>query len=381
MMKGKSNDILPGAEPTVIYKLNLSAIQIGDIILTATPGTQSRLIRAVTGGDYSHAILVVKHPNGIESSDFGVVRFRLDRFAIRNKQNIKVLRLKGAKPKNFDNIIKQFANDQTAKEYAEYDVLTALFSAVPRFEKQRYFCSQLIAASFKEAAVPGFEQIKPEKFSPETLASSELFQMVEGALIETNISEFKFKPAYLDGINEQSPNERLTVAKQNVIKSVQSVYDSYGIKIGNLDEALIELSNFYTAGLDAATEIDRALYASMVHNRISELGRDCWPATSDSFFIDFDVSNAINYGGMGTDKQKELLDFYANEVVIAKETLRERDEFIDLLKIAYLRSGLASLRYYLAGCWDFYIMHRRCFFALERSVEMLERAIARDQAS
>lgn len=370
-MKGNSNDGFTSGGPEALFKLNLSLLQPGDVILTATPDYQSRIIRAVTGGDFSHAILVVKHPNAVEASDFGVVQFRLDRFVARDRKNVRVLRVKGPKPKDFERTVIRFAGAQTAKEYADYDVLTALFSRVPRFETRRFFCSQLVATCLKEVKVSGFEQIKPEKVSPETLASSDLFFDVENALVEVDGSSLAFRPAYFDGRNGQSPNERFTNASQRVVKAVLSIFEKHGCDIASLEDALTGLAKLHLEDADFIVEVDQALHAAMVHNRIAEIGRDCWPSNSDEFFIDFIVRNAIVAGGIDAVQQKNLLDFYSHELAIASETLRERDEFITAAKAAYLVSGLESIRYYLAGCWDFYLMHRRVFLTIERAVKIL----------
>jgi hypothetical protein len=104
-------------QPTDCYLLRVERLHAGDIILTKSPGQAgSELIRAVTFSDYSHAILVlnVDPPYGIESSDYGVVKFRLDRFAVREPQNIAVRRVRS---RHFENV-----DVQTVVSFCDGDV-------------------------------------------------------------------------------------------------------------------------------------------------------------------------------------------------------------------------------------------------------------------
>jgi hypothetical protein len=165
-----------------------------------------------------------------------------------------------------------------------------------------------------------------------------------------------------------------------VAEAVQSIYKKHGRDIGNLNDAMIGLCKLHLENAAFIMEVDQALLAAMVYNRIAEIGRDCWPANSDDFFTDIIVRNAIVLGGINAIQQKSLLEFYSNELAIAEETLRERDELITAVKAAYVASGLESIRYYLAGCWDFYLMHRRAFLAMERAAKMLRTQLDMDKA-
>lgn len=370
MKKRGSKDAI-GPDGTV-YALNLKVLTPGDIVLTSSPGQPiSEIIKAVTGGKFSHAILIVKLPNGIESTDFGVVRFRLDRFVAREARNVRVLRLKGSAPSDFVNRLVRHADSQMAKEYAEFDVLTALFSRVPRFEKGRFFCSQLVAACYQEAQVSLFAGVKHEKVSPAMLASCDLLEDVENALVPVKLSDFPYRPAHFDGSNSQSPNERLIEATQKVANIVRPVFAKHKIEIASFNDAIINLARNYLENGEFIEEIDRALIGAMLECKIGEIARECWPADSDDFFLDFYVRNAIALSQIDKSKQNSLLEFYDKQIAVATETLQERDEFITAAKSAYLYSGLESIRFYLAACWDFYLMHKRQFLVMKRAADMI----------
>jgi hypothetical protein len=53
-------------------KLNESALQIGDIILTTTTDLLSKGIRKVTGSDISHALICVESYSVIDATGDGV---------------------------------------------------------------------------------------------------------------------------------------------------------------------------------------------------------------------------------------------------------------------------------------------------------------------
>lgn len=367
--RGTKEPLRPDA---TVYALDLRVLTPGDIVLTTSPGQPvSEIIKAVTGGKFSHAILVVKLPNGIESSDYGVVRFRLDRFVARNPNNIRVLRYNSSLPDDFAARLVRYADSQVAKEYAELDVLTALFSRVPRLEKGRFFCSQLVAACYQEAQINLFPKIAAEKVSPAMIATSSLLDDVKNAIKPVNLSDFPYQPTYFDGPNSQSPTEMLMEAFQKAAGKVRPVFLKHGIEVESLNDAMVSLNRSCLAKETFVEEIDRALFGAMIEARIGEIGRECWPADSDDFFLDFYVRNAIILGKISTSKQKLLLNFYDAQLEIAGETLTERDEFITAAKGAYLYSGLESTRFYLAACWDFYLMHKRQFLTMKRAAEMI----------
>src|SRR5580698_1942677 len=52
--------------------LDVSMLRAGDVILTAKEGFEPELIQTVTGGNYSHAVLVIAPCLWFESEDEGV---------------------------------------------------------------------------------------------------------------------------------------------------------------------------------------------------------------------------------------------------------------------------------------------------------------------
>ena len=78
-----------------VYVLDISMLKGGDIILTSSPWkAESFVILTATGGDFSHAILVLEPPDAMESANAGVAKYRLDRFCVRSLDNILVRRVK-----------------------------------------------------------------------------------------------------------------------------------------------------------------------------------------------------------------------------------------------------------------------------------------------
>ena len=55
-----------------VFALDASKLRPGDVILTSSPGQfGSNIIRLATGGDYSHAVLVVRPPTAWNQRTMG----------------------------------------------------------------------------------------------------------------------------------------------------------------------------------------------------------------------------------------------------------------------------------------------------------------------
>jgi hypothetical protein len=54
-------------------------LQPGDIVLTATPGKISKVVRRATKGEVSHAMICVQHGSTIDSTDGGVQASNIQR--------------------------------------------------------------------------------------------------------------------------------------------------------------------------------------------------------------------------------------------------------------------------------------------------------------
>jgi hypothetical protein len=381
MKKGHADE----PQPIDCHLLDVQALRVGDVLLTSSPGQPvSELIRAVTHADYSHAILVISldPPYAIESSDYGVVKFRLDRFAVREPLNIAVRRVRPSLiAKAHVQDVVRFAERMVTREYADREVLAALFERMPRLEQGKFFCSQLIAEAYGSAGVTLVPQRRPERTTPGMLADSDVFDKVTGFLRFCRASDLPLLPAFLDGPNPQSPAEKEAEARQRAFRMVEPVFARHEHHVTDYFDALHELADVWRSGQTYTAELDQAFAAAIMESGLLYLTAKCFPGHADGLFLDFYVRHAIVLGQMPAQKQRELLERYRLEQHRIQRANEERDKDVTAFKQAYLASGLEAMRLHLAGCWEAFLVSRRLELARQRAIEVLERSLeGHDQA-
>jgi hypothetical protein len=373
MKSGNADDL----QMVNCYLLDVQALRPGDIILTSSPGQPvSEIIRAVTNSNYSHAILVLNPPYAIESSDFGVVKFRLDRFAVREPQNITVLRVQASVGAKADlGQVVRFAERLVTKEYADREVLAALFERIPRLEQGKFFCSQLVAEAYRSAQIVLVADRRPERTTPGMLANSKILEEVKGILRFNMASELIFFPAFFDGSNRQSPVELETVARQKAFQKVKLCFTKHGHDVSDYFDALNKLAEVWSICQSYTEELDQAFASAIMESGLPYLLGKCYPGHADVFFIDFYVRNAIVLGQISINQQRKLLEYYLSEQKQIQAVNEERSGDVDAFKQAYLSSGLEAVRLHLAGCWEAFITGKRIESAQQRAIEILECSI------
>jgi len=359
--------------PEDCFPIDTSVLAPGDIVLTASPGQPvSEIIRALTNSDFSHAILVLDLPYAVESSDYGVVKFRLDRFAVRELRNIAIRRLRPDLRRQLRlKEVLDFAEQTISREYAERDVLTALFARVPRMESGTFFCSQLVCAAYEKGGVPLVNR-PPEKVSPGMLAESPLLDNVELRLRHVETHQLPYLPTFLDGPNPQTPVEAEISARQEAFRQVAPVFARYGMVVQDFNDTFKKLINAWDEGKSFVPELDRAFANALTDSGFVSLPQKVAPADADIFFIDFYVRHAIVRGDMPEYQRWKLLEFYAKELPRVKKTNEERDVAVTIYKEAYLKVPLESLRLQLAVTWQVYLASRRMQHAYEHAKRILE---------
>lgn len=259
MIKGNVvGDFTPTSD-IKLYRLDLSKLRPGDVILTRSPGYfESWAIRTVTWSDFSHAILVVSLPNGIEAADVGVERFRLDNRVARSPNNIKVLR---PRPEfKFDSLaLTKSADGLLERAYADRDAKLSILRFVPQQERGRFFCSQLVAQCFLDAGLSIVQNALPLKTTPKMIAKSNIFEPNKGAILETSASQLRFTPLLFDGPNTPTPNQEAILASQRAFEKVQPIFKQKGIDVDSRPMALLALAAAFQRSDPCAPELDEVL--------------------------------------------------------------------------------------------------------------------------
>jgi hypothetical protein len=162
------------ASPKTFYIFDPDAIQPGDILLTRSPSAISLAIRKITKTEYSHAAICIDYGHFIEAIGSGVCRFNVMAVGVRDRSNIRLLRLNRAIPN-----AAQIAG--TAAEHAHqdllrgYTVLGAVGVKVPTLKKPdeaALFCSQLVVEAYDKVQYPLLPGKKAKKIAPGHLVES-----------------------------------------------------------------------------------------------------------------------------------------------------------------------------------------------------------------
>jgi hypothetical protein len=176
--------------PKTFYVFDPDAIQPGDILLTRAPSAISLAIRKVTKTEYSHAAICIDYGHFIEAIGSGVCRFNVMAVGVRDRTNIRLLRLNRTIPN-----AAQVAG--TAAEHAHQDLLrgyTALGAVgvvVPSPKKPdeaALFCSQLVVEAYDKVPFSLLPGKKAKKIAPGHLVDSPSLEDVTDPALRQVIS-------------------------------------------------------------------------------------------------------------------------------------------------------------------------------------------------
>jgi len=125
------------------YILNDDLLLPGDIILTTTVHKTSKLIRIVTGGEYSHAMLYVGGQSCIDSTGNGVQAHNTQRMLFESPQFCKVLRYKDTISQELLESVLDFVRTKVGTAYSIPEAIHAGLKDKKYSDQQnRQFCSR-----------------------------------------------------------------------------------------------------------------------------------------------------------------------------------------------------------------------------------------------
>jgi permuted papain-like amidase YaeF/Yiix C92 family enzyme len=166
-------------------RLNASVLQRGDVILTTTTAAVSKVIRAGTKSDISHAMICVQHSSVIDAANDGVQARNTQRLFFDDRCSLHVFRLKaGLSPEQAQSVC-QFVRQRVGSEYSIKEALRTAVGGSDQWSRKQ-FCSRLVAQAYAAADIKLVHN--PNYCSPADLAKSSLLVSVEGA-IETVTEE------------------------------------------------------------------------------------------------------------------------------------------------------------------------------------------------
>lgn len=143
------------------FSLNAN-IEIGDIILINSNTKFGNLIKKVTCGEFSHASMIFNHGKIIEALTSSVQATSVGHIQVRNKNNIKILRLKSFSDEKYrEESQKKICEYASNLLYKKYDFKGAFFSIFEKdeiFNTEKFFCSYLVSDIFNNIGVKFFQK-------------------------------------------------------------------------------------------------------------------------------------------------------------------------------------------------------------------------------
>ncbi len=164
------------------------SIRPGDILFSARRGVSGKIVRGVTWGEVSHAMICVRHNSFIDSTMEGVLAHNIQRLFFEDDESVFHFRLReGVSPEKLAAIT-EYARSQVGTRYSLPEAARSVI-AVRKPRTRQQFCSRLVAQAYEKA---GFELVPdPDYCSPEVLRNSPLLQ--ELSVHTETVSEEEFE--------------------------------------------------------------------------------------------------------------------------------------------------------------------------------------------
>ncbi|MDP4573353.1 YiiX/YebB-like N1pC/P60 family cysteine hydrolase [Pseudomonas sp. LPH60] len=212
----------PAQPASCCFLLDVSKLQVGDILLSRNDALQSNLIRSATGSGFSHAALFV-HDGGvlIEAIKTGVKLSSMLGRAALTRASIKVLRLK-------EQIIldkARLASVAKSHVHKRYSLKGALLTQIataraPTADEDRLFCSQLIASAFAQCGVPLSGQ-PAHLMTPGDLERSDLLvDVTDSVIIHSQVADL-LSVSFIEQHQEQDLSDFFHQLNMNIATLTQ----------------------------------------------------------------------------------------------------------------------------------------------------------------
>ncbi|WP_413514407.1 hypothetical protein [Serratia proteamaculans] len=246
------------------YILNLDVLKAGDIILEHGYKTHSLVIMKVTNSHYSHAMLY-EGSTIIEATSSGGVFSRVpNRFAVVNKNDLKVLRLKNEiEPSEIENIT-TISRTLIGSSYSKLEALKAGGKKKPNTKVVTgQFCSRLVAQCFDLGGIKLVDNIN--YCSPADFENSPYLVEIDGAVKEASEKELAHALAPTPHRKHQESTVQWVKEAKKILKKsnieAETINDIYSAtlrlknpKVDKLILKVIQASGHYTFYLEDKKE-------------------------------------------------------------------------------------------------------------------------------
>ena len=211
----------------IVFLPKVDEIRPGDILLTFNSqsddqkGTkQSSLIRKITKGSFSHALICSTPPVFVEAIGTGVSTLSLGRCFTHDISNVRLLR-----HPDFEiaHRAAQLVQDEIGRDYSVARAVRSVFppDMLDQIDDHGTFCSALVAQAFTVAGSDIFRRTPVDKTTPATIENLHGLQDVtdtafRSALAPNNIEEM----SALDGDRAPTPSARQTAISAECARQI-----------------------------------------------------------------------------------------------------------------------------------------------------------------
>lgn len=170
-----------------MYILDINILQKGDIILTAERAWISKGVRLSTWSNFSHATLYVGGGSYIHSDSKGVHADNIQRLLLKSKKHVAVLRPHQQK---YIDMACVFARTQIGKQYSIKEAIRTKNNLFLAKERNRQFCSRLVAQSYSEAGLKICRRI--DYCTPKDIYNSSEFYEIKKCVRKAEAEDIAF---------------------------------------------------------------------------------------------------------------------------------------------------------------------------------------------
>lgn len=203
--------------------MRVESLRSGDIVLTATSGKVSKVVRRATKGEVSHAMICVQHGSTIDSTDDGVQASNIQRELYEPGDTVCVLRLHEPLDEVGMQRIVEFARSEIGTRYSKIEAARTVIGG-PKPRSRQMFCSRLVARAY---AAAGTQLVAdPDYCSPDDLRLSPLLFEVADMLefvTEKELTAWEARPNPIAAM--QQAQNRILVAARAIDPGVENLND------------------------------------------------------------------------------------------------------------------------------------------------------------
>lgn len=240
-------------EEKILFVLDLSKMEKGDIILQRFSNNGSEFVRKLTNSEYSHAMLYMGNSSILHADlQGGVAAVNAQREGVENADDMVVLRLKEGVPCDMHQLI-QYARRTVGTAYDRREALQITSWRKPDHEidgatSNRQFCTKYVTMAYDAAGVKLVND--PTACTPQEILTSDKLERVEGAvrlatpaerrLVEEESEILKYQTEVTEDLLKKVREATKDYIQANDIQTLAQLLEA-SFKSSEIDEAIYQI--------------------------------------------------------------------------------------------------------------------------------------------